>query len=92
MNLKVLADPERLEILALISREPLGEQELADMTRLSLRTLYEHLAVLREGGALELVLIRGRRGLARYSYRASEQAKGLGQALEQFARKGEVRR
>ncbi len=51
--LKVLADPTRLRILALLSQEELSVGELARATALAQSRVSNHLKVLRESGMLE---------------------------------------
>ncbi len=81
--LRVLADPTRVRLLALLEREELTVAELAAVTRLAQPRVSTHLARLKEAG-----LVRDRRAGVSAYYRFSDDLDGAEAALWRALREG----
>jgi ArsR family transcriptional regulator len=81
--LRVLADPTRVRLLALLEREELTVAELASVTRLAQPRVSTHLAKLKEAS-----LVRDRRAGVSAYYRFSDDLDGAEAALWQALREG----
>ncbi len=90
-----LAHPVRLKILELAGAEALTAAELLcalkrelsdELGEISLRSVYGHIAVLRDSGYLHLIHDRGISGPTRHAHRTSDRAAELGIALGNLVR------
>ncbi|MBS0460945.1 MAG: metalloregulator ArsR/SmtB family transcription factor [Proteobacteria bacterium] len=81
--LRVLADPTRVRLLALLEREELTVAELAAITHLAQPRVSTHLAKLKEAG-----LVRDRRAGVSAYYRSAEELDPAQTALWQALREG----
>ncbi|HEV2607086.1 MAG TPA: metalloregulator ArsR/SmtB family transcription factor, partial [Xanthomonadaceae bacterium] len=81
--LRVLADPTRVRLLALLEREELTVAELASVTRLAQPRVSTHLARLKEAA-----LVRDRRAGVSAYYRFSDDLDGAEAALWRALREG----
>lgn len=76
-RLEALADPSRLELAALLAKEPRSTQELAGLSGLTAPTVSRHLTVLREAGLATVT----QQGHFRLHHLDLEAIGGLGHAL-----------
>lgn len=79
---KVLADPTRVRILALLEREELAVQELMEVLGMAQSRVSRHLAILREAG-----LLRDRRDGTRVHYRFPTPLEGAWQDAWELVRR-----
>jgi ArsR family transcriptional regulator len=82
-TLRVLSDPTRLRIMALLEKDELSVQELQEITRMGQSRISTHLGLMQDAG-----LLQSRREGKRIFYRLSGQTDGHGPSLMRLALAG----